>query len=94
MRSAFARLSQRRIEDTLMAEYGPDVQKIIKAFRNSKSDQSEDSLCTLFGVEPTFARDIATVLIEIGFFEQIGDIFRIPILYREGLNISKGRAYH
>ena len=93
LKKAVARLSQRRIEDTLLAEYGGDVQRAIQAFRNGKSDHNESSLCRLFGFNASQARVTAEVLNEIGFLAQEGDIYRVPDLYRAGLNISHGKAF-
>ena len=92
IKSALVRLSKRRIEDTLMAEYGSDVQRTIQVFHNGKSDHNESSICKLFGIEPSKAREISKILMEIGFFEQDDDIYKIPALYRVGMNISKGKA--
>ena len=93
LRKAVARLSQRRIEDTLLAEYGGDVQRAIQAFRNGKSVHSESSLCRLFGFDASEARVTAEVLHEIGFLAQEGEQYRVPDLYRAGLNISHGKAF-
>jgi len=92
LRKALARLSQRRVEDTLLAEYGSDVRSAIQAFKNGRSDHTETSLGVLFGVDEHQARLIAEVLNEIGFLEQDGTIFKVPDLYRAGLNITNGKA--
>jgi hypothetical protein len=93
LKKALTRLSQRRLEDTLIAEYGGDVKRAVQAFKNGKSDHNEHSLCRLFGFDQSQARLTAEILNEIGFLEQDGDIYRIPELYRAGLNISEGKAY-
>ena len=93
IRKALARLSARRIEDTLLAEYGKDVQRAIQAFKNNYSDHNLSSLSRLFGFDPADARMAAEVLNDIGFFEQEGDIYRVPDLYRPGLNITHGKAF-
>jgi hypothetical protein len=93
LRKAAIRLSNQRIEDTLMAEYGEDVKASIKAFRNGKAEHSEESLAELFGVEVAVARLIANVLCDVGFLEQFGDTYKVPTLYRAGLNITRGKAY-
>ena len=93
LKKALIRLSQRRVEDTLLAEYGRDVKRAIQAFKNGKSDHNERSLCQLFGFNVAQARLTADILNEIGFFEQDGGIYRVPKLYRAGLNISHGKAY-
>lgn len=93
VKKALVRLSERRIEDTLLAEYGRDVQRAIQAFKNGNSDHNVNSLCLLFGFEASHARVTAEVLNEIGFLEQEGDIYRVPDLYRAGLNITHGKAF-
>ena len=32
-------------------------------------------------------------LIEIGFLEEIGGSFKVPMLYRDGLEITQGKAF-
>jgi hypothetical protein len=93
LKKALARLSQRRIEDTLLAEYGRDVQRAILAFKNGKSDHNESSLCRLFGFDASEARRTVEVLSEIGFLELDSNIYRVPDLYRAGLNIAHGKAF-
>jgi len=93
LRKAGIRLSKQRIEDTLMAEYGEDVKIAIKAFRNGKAEHDEESLAILFGVDVAGARLIATVLNDIGFLEQSGEMYKVPPLYRPGLNIKKGKPF-
>jgi len=93
IKKALARLSERRIEDTLLAEYGRDVQRAIQAFKNGNSEHNVDSLCRLFGFDKSHALVTAEILNEIGFLEQEGDIYRVPDLYRSGLNISHGKTF-
>lgn len=93
LKKAIVRLSQRRIEDTLLAEYGGDVQRAILAFKNGKSDHNIGSLCRLFGFDESLALVTAEVLNEIGFLEQEGDTYRVPDLYLPGLNITHGKAF-
>jgi len=93
VKKALSRLSQRRIEDTLLAEYGTDVQRAILAFKNGNSDHNINSLCRLFGFDESHAHVTAEVLNEIGFLEQEGDIYRVPDLYCSGLNITHGKAF-
>jgi len=93
LKKALARLSQRRIEDTLLAEYGREVQRAILAFKNGKSDHNESSLCCLFGFDTSEVRRMVEVLSEIGFLESDGGIYRVPDLYRADLNIAHGKAF-
>lgn len=93
LKKAAVRLSKQRIEDTLMAEYGEDVKTAIKAFRNSKAEHNEETLSGLFGVDIAATRLIATVLTGIGFLEETRDGYKVPALYRPGLNIIQGKAF-
>lgn len=93
LQKACVRLSNQRLEDTLMAEYGEHVKVSIKAFQNGKAEHTEKSLAELFGVEVAAARLIASVLCDVGFLGQFGEIYKVPVLYRAGLNISRGKAY-
>lgn len=94
LKKAAVRLSKQRIEDTLMAEYGEDVKTAIKAFRNGKAEHNEETLAELFGVEVAAARLIAKVLSDIGFLEEYRNTYKVPPLYRPGLNITKGKAFN
>lgn len=93
LKTASVRLSKQRIEDTLMAEYGEDVKTSIRAFQNSKAEHNEESLAHLFGVDVSAARLFATVLTDIGFLEKTRDSYKVPTLYRPGLNITQGKAF-
>ncbi len=93
LKIAAVNLSKQRIEDTLMAEYGEDVKTAIKAFQNSKAEHNEETLAGLFGVDIVAARLIATVLTDIGFLEKTRDSYKVPALYRPGLNITQGKAF-
>ena len=93
LKRAAVQLSKQRIEDTLLAEYGEDVKTAIRAFQNSKAEHNEASLADLFGVDVVAARLIATVLTGIGFLEKTRDCYKVPALYRPGLNITQGKAF-
>jgi DNA-binding IclR family transcriptional regulator len=69
------------------------VQRAILAFKNGKSDHNESSLCRLFGFDASEARRTVEVLSEIGFLELDSNIYRVPDLYRAGLNIAHGKAF-
>lgn len=93
LKKAGNKLSSQRLEDTLMAEYGNDVKAAIKAFRNSKAVHTEQTIAELFKNSDIIqVRFIVKVLCDVGFLEQVGDTYCIPILYRASLNITKGKA--
>lgn len=93
LKRAAVRLSKERIEDTLMAEYGEDVKTAIKAFRYGKAEHDEESLALLFGVDVAAARLYADILHNIGFLETCGELYKVPPIYRPGLNIKLGKGF-
>lgn len=48
----------------------------------------------LFHVDVEQARLYARALMDIGFFESVGDTYKIPFLYRASLNITQGKAFN
>jgi hypothetical protein len=93
LKKAALRLSTLRVEDTLLAEYGDDVKRAIKAFSNGKSEHTEKTLADLFNIPDRLLLSlIIKVLCDIGFLEQDGDKYSVPIIYRYGLNITQGKA--
>jgi hypothetical protein len=85
-------LSAERVNDTLLAEVG-EYAKWIEKFRDGKAEHNEDSLAATLGMPPDATRKAAKVLTEIGFLEQVGDNYKIPMLYRDGLNVTQGKAF-
>jgi hypothetical protein len=82
-------LSGGRVEDTLLAEAG-DNAALIEIFRNGKSEHNRESLRNILG--DSFETDLK-ILKDLGFLESIGSNFKIPMLYRSGLNITQGKAF-
>ncbi len=93
MKRALTRLSEDRVEDTLLAETSREVSVLIEGFRDSKVEHNNQSIADLFSVESSKGREFAKILIDIGFLEQVGQSYKIPILYRDGLNIRQGKAF-
>ncbi|MDY0104969.1 MAG: hypothetical protein RBS07_18700 [Lentimicrobium sp.] len=93
IKKASVRLSKLRLEDTLLAEYAQDIKVLINAFRNRKAEHNDHSLANLFHVEVEQARLYARALVDIGFFESVGDTYKIPFLYRASLDITQGKAF-
>ena len=93
MKRALSRLSKERVEDTLLAEVSKDVAVLIKAFRGSKVEHNDKSIAKLLGVDTIQAKSYAETLMDIGFLEQVGESYRIPVLYQDGLNITQGKAF-
>lgn len=92
LRKALGRLSEDRVQDTLLAE-APDLAPIIDKFRDGKAEHNSESLSKLLEREPTAIKAYVKPLVEMGFLEESGDTFKIPMLYRDGLSITQGKAY-
>ena len=92
LKAGLATLSEERVNDTLLAEAG-EYSKWIDRFRSGKAEHSEESLASTLDVGIDQARRVAKALAEIGFLEQVGENYKIPMLYRDGLSITQGKAF-
>jgi hypothetical protein len=92
IRRAQRALSEQRVQDTLLAE-AADFAPMIEKFRNSKAEHNSESLATLLGLTETRVRDAVKPLLEMGFLEEVGGNFKVPMLYRDGLQITQGKAF-
>jgi hypothetical protein len=92
LRRALTRLSDTRVQDTLLAEAGAAA-PLIERFREGKAEHNEGSLAKLFGLEAGQVKANIKLLIEIGFLEELTDSYKIPMLYRDGLNVTQGKAF-
>jgi len=66
---------------------------MIEKFRDGKAEHSETSLAELLGFQQQTIRAAIKPLLEIGFLEEVGSSFKIPMLYRDGLRITQGKAF-
>lgn len=89
IKSGLRELSVEKVRTTLLAE-NPDLAPAITAFRKQKAEQNAETLAVLLGPgwEP-----VAERLVRIGFLEKIGDSWKVPMLYRDGLEITQGAAF-
>ena len=94
VRRAHRALSEQRVQDTLIAE-NKELAPTIEKFRSGKAEHNEYSLASLLGVAETNVRSAIKPLVEMGFLEEIGGSgsFKIPMLYREGLAVTQGKAF-
>lgn len=94
LKRAVARLSESRVEDTLLAEASRDVSVLIEGFRGSKQEHNDSTIARLFGVKPAQAHEYAETLIDTGLLERSenGETYKIAPLYRDGLDIHRGKA--
>lgn len=88
-------MSTVRLEQTLYAEH-PDKKKYIEALREKKTNQSLETLATIWGMDEETAETIAEELVGAGFFERRRENdkqrYWVPFLYRDSLSLSQGSA--
>jgi hypothetical protein len=96
LRRALTQLSTQRVQDTLLAE-AAIYADLMGRFRDGKAEHNSDSLSALFEVDVGAVRSTIEPLLDIGFLEDIkgmgGETFKVPSLYRDGLNITQGKAF-
>lgn len=93
LKQALSRLSQKRIQDTLLAEAPEHVAANIRKFRDEKAEHNTTSLRRLVGMPGAELRQAVDQLTEVGFLEQTGESYKVPMLYRDGLAIKQGKGY-
>jgi hypothetical protein len=92
LKSGLAALSKERVEDTLLAEAG-EYASTIERFRDGKAEHNEQTIASLLGLSQAETRNVIKALMEIGFLEQVGSSYKIPMLYRQGLGVTQGKAF-
>ena len=92
IRRALSRLSAERVEDTLLAEAG-EFSGVIEKFRDGKAEHNEESIATQLGISKAEVQAAVKPLVELGVLETVGDSYKIPMLYRDGLGITQGKAF-
>jgi hypothetical protein len=92
LKGGLTQLSKQRVEDTLLAEAG-DYASIIERFRNGKAEHNEETIAALLGTGPAETAEAIKALREIGFLEPVGSSYKIPMIYRQGLGVSQGKAF-
>lgn len=92
LRKALTQLSEQRVTDTLLAEARQNV-PLIEKFRQGKAEHNEASLAVLLSIPQEKVRSVIKPLTELGFLEEIGGNFKVPMLYRGGLEITQGKAF-
>ncbi len=85
-------LSKQRVEDTLLAEAGEQGQ-LIERFRNGKAEHNSKSLEAQLGLKGAELDTALQFLRDIGFLELTGSTYKVPMLYRDGLSITQGKAF-
>ncbi|NWF33178.1 hypothetical protein HH110_08975 [Stenotrophomonas sp. SAM-B] len=93
IREAHGRLSSKRVEDTLLAEAGTELGALINRFKRSKAEHNLDTLSQVLALSGDELSIRVGQLTEIGFLEELKASWKIPMLYREGLEITQGKAF-
>ena len=65
-------------------------QRAIRSFRNQKAEQNAETLAQLLG--PQWSATVEQ-LVRIGFLEKLTESWKVPILYRDDLNIIQGSLF-
>src|SRR5665213_605004 len=95
LKEALPEVSRVRLEQTLYAEY-PGFRDYCEKLRSAKTQQSPETLSTLWATDPDTAVALARQLVEVGFFEERGSRdrpeFWVPFLYRDALEMVQGTA--
>jgi hypothetical protein len=92
LKRGLAALSKERVEDTLLAEAG-EYAPLVERFRSGKTEHNMSSLADQLGLTDPEAADAVKVLVELGFLERVGESFKVPMLYRDGLGLTQGKAF-
>ncbi|WP_217447236.1 P-loop ATPase, Sll1717 family [Burkholderia pyrrocinia] len=93
IKKALERLSAQRVGDTLLAEAGADTAALIQKFRRSKAEHNLDSLQEILGLKGEDLNAALRMLMDVGFLEEIKSSWKVPMLYRDGLEITQGKAF-
>lgn len=93
IRAAMPAVSLARYHQTLCAEY-PALKENLDALEGQKTQQSLQSLMTLWRCNKSKAEVISEKLCEVGFFERRGTkdspTYWVPFLYRDSLQMVQG----
>lgn len=93
LKSAHERLSSQRVEDTLLAESAADTAALIEKFRRSKAEHNLDTLTTTLSLQGEELQAAIKQLVEVGFLEELKESWKVPMLYRDGLDVRQGKAF-
>jgi hypothetical protein len=91
VKEALPEVSEVRLTKTLYAEYG-EYRRYIELLEEQKTNQTTRSLSRIWSVSQDKAQEIASRLVEIGFFEKRGESYWVPFLYRPALKLVQGSA--
>jgi hypothetical protein len=93
LKKGLARLSTERVQDTLLAEAGEEAAIWIERFRDGRAEHNEETLAHTLGSSRDDLAEPVRILKALGFLEPVGATYKVPMLYRAGLNITQGKAF-
>lgn len=92
---ALPRVSETRLNTYLYAEY-PEERSYIEKLEGEKSEQTPESLASIWGLDRDGAIKKALDLAKLGFFQIRGTraepTYWVPFLYRDALKLVQGKA--
>lgn len=95
IKEALKQVSQVRLEQTIFAEY-PQFRELLLKLKGEKTEQTPDTLASIWASPSSEALLNASNLAKIGFFETRGTNeepkFWVPFLYRDALDMVQGAA--
>lgn len=96
LKGALPEVSRTRYQQTLLAEF-PKSRKWLEKLDGQKTEQTTETLATLWKVDREEALVHARKLVEIGFFKERRSkkgesTFWVPFLYRDALRMIQGSA--
>jgi hypothetical protein len=89
-KEAMQGVSSTRLQ-TFKQEY-PTFTQVIDLLKAQKTNQSVETLRDLWGGEPSSVKQIADKLHELGFFQERGVRYEVPLLFRQSLGMVRGKA--
>lgn len=93
LKNAHERLSTQRVEDTLLAESAEETAAMIGKFRRSKAEHNLDTLAATLSLHGEELQSAIRQLIDVGFLEELRESWKVPMLYRDGLDVRQGKAF-
>lgn len=89
---ALREVSKVRLEQTIYQEY-PDLKHYIELLEEEKTEQDIKSLSKIFNENINNTKIISNKLVSIGFFKEKekNNLYWVPFLYRDALNMSQGK---
>lgn len=95
IKSATLEVSKVKTEQNLFAE-NSNLKQYIQKFDGNKAEQNIETLSKLWGRNVDETKNIASELVNVGFFEQRAardeGVYKIPFIYRPYLRITQGKA--